>query len=72
MTKNEIVDLVVMNGWTEDVYDMLHHAMMREAKDLRLDRDRVNADLRLIKKYADANKLGAIKDILAYERKDKE
>ena len=69
MTKSEIVDLVVTNGWTEDVYDMLHNAMMREVKDLRLDRDRANADLRLIRKYANADKLNVIKDIL---RGDKE
>lgn len=65
MTKSEIVDLVVMNDWIEDVYDMLHHAMMKKAKDLRLDRDRINTDLRIIKKFADANKLDVIKDILA-------
>ena len=68
MTKSEIVDLVILNGWTEDVYDMLHHAMMREAKDLRLDRDRANSDLRLIKKYADADKLDVIKHILEVEK----
>ncbi len=68
MTKSEIVDLVVMNGWIEDVYDMLHHAMMREAKDLRLDRDRANTDLKLIKKYADLDKLDVIKHILEVEK----
>lgn len=68
MTKSEIVDLVVMNGWTEDVYDMLHHAMMRETKDLRLDRDRAWSDLQLIKRYADVDKLDVIKVILAGEK----
>lgn len=64
MTKSEIVDLVVMNDWTEDVYDMLHHVIMRQMKDLRLDRDRANTDLKLIRKFADADKLDVIKDIL--------
>lgn len=68
MTKSEIVDFVVVNGWTEDVYDMLHHAMMKEAKDLRLSRDRANADLRLIRRFADADNLDVIKDILKGEK----
>ena len=69
MTKEEIVKLAVDNDLVEDVYSILH--FMAEFGNLRNNSDKLNSELRLIKIYADANKLNAIKAILA-ESEDKE
>ena len=45
--------------------------MITELDDLQDKSDKLNSELRLVKKFADANKLDAIKDILA-ESEDKE
>ena len=71
MTKEEIVKLAVENNLVEDVYGILHFIIMAELGNLRNRSDDLNSELRLIKRYADANKLNAIKDILA-ESEDKE
>ena len=70
MTKDEIVKLAVDNDLVEEVYDTLHFIVIAKLGNLRYRTVNAESDLRLIKKYADANKLGAIKDILA-ESEDK-
>lgn len=69
MTKEEIATLAVENDLVEDVYGILHFIIMARMGSLQTDLDRANTDLRLIRKFADANKLDVIKDIL---RGDKE
>lgn len=64
MTKEQIAELVVDNDLVEEVYDILHHIVMKKLGSLQNKSDRLNSDLRLIKKFADADKLDAIKDIL--------
>lgn len=69
MTKEEIATLAVENDLVEDVYGILHFIIMARIESLQTDLDRANADLRLIRKFADADNLDVIKDIL---RGDKE
>ena len=69
MTKEQIVKLAVENNLVAEVYDILHYIMMRELDGLQNKSDRVNSELRLIKKFADANKLDAIKNILSEEER---
>lgn len=71
MTKEEIVKLAVDNNLVEDVYDTLHFIIMAKLGNLINRAGDAEAELRLIKKYANANKLKAIQDILA-ESEDKE
>lgn len=68
MTKEEIVKLAIENNLVEEVYDLLHHVMMEELKFLHNKAVEMHADLRLIKTFADMNKLGVIKDILAEDK----
>lgn len=65
MTKEQIVELAVENNLVAEVYGILHYIVMAELGALQDKSDRVNSELRLVKKFADANKLDAIKDILA-------
>ena len=65
MTKEQIVQLAIDNDLVEDVYEKLHFIIMAEIGNLRDRADKTNAELRLIKKFADVNKLDVIKDILA-------
>jgi hypothetical protein len=67
MTKEQIIKLIVENNLVAEVYDTLHRVVMAELGDLQDKSDRVNAELRLIKKFSDANKLDVIKDILSEE-----
>lgn len=71
MTKEQIIKLIMMNNLVMEVYDILHHMVMEELNVLQNESDKVNAELKLVKKFADANKLDVIKDILA-ESEDKE
>ena len=71
MTKEEIVKLAVDNNLVEDVYDTLQFIIMAKLGNLINRAGDAEAELRLIKKYANANKLKAIQDILA-ESEDKE
>lgn len=71
MTKEQIVKLAVDNDLVEEVYDTLHFIVIAQLGNLRNRADASSSDLRLIKKFADANKLDAIKDILA-ESEEKE
>lgn len=65
MTKEQIIQLVVNNNLVDEVYDALHFMVMTELKDIRDRSDKLNSELRLIKKFADVNKLDVIKDILS-------
>lgn len=67
MTKEQIVRLAVDNDLVEEVYGTLHFIIMAKLGNLRDRADKANAELRLIKKFADANKLDVIKDILSGE-----
>lgn len=64
MTKDRIVRLAVDNDLVEEVYDTLHFIIMAKLGNLMCRADNAESDLRLIKKYAEADKLSAIKDIL--------
>lgn len=65
IVKQQIVKLAIDNDVVEEVYSILHHIIMTKLDSLEYKSDRLNSDLRLIKKYADADKLDVIKDILA-------
>lgn len=69
MTKEQIVKLAVDNDLVEEVYETLHFIVMAKFGALMNRTAELNSDLRLIKKFADANKLAAIKDILAESEK---
>ena len=70
MTKDEIVKLAVDNDLVDEVYDTLHFIVIAKLGNLEYRTVNAESDLRLVKKFADANKLDAIKDILA-ESEDK-
>ena len=72
MTKEQIVKLAVENNLVAEVYGILHYIVMAELGALQDKSDRVNSELRLVKKFADANKLDAIKDILSEEGENDE
>ena len=65
MTKEEIVKLAVDNNLVDEVYDTLHFIIMAKLGNLSERTLNAESELRLIKKYANANKLKAIQDILA-------
>lgn len=65
MTKEQIVTLAVENNLVAEVYDILHRIVIAELDSLQDKSDKLNSELRLVKKFADANKLDAIKNILA-------
>ena len=65
MTKEQIVKLAIDNDLVEDVYDTLHFIIMAKLENLRIMSAELNSELRLVKKFADANKLDVIKDFLA-------
>jgi len=65
MTKEEIAKLAVENDLVEDVYEILHFIIMAELSNLRSNLSESKAELKLISKFANANKLDVIKDILA-------
>lgn len=64
MTKEQIIKLAVDNDLVEEVYDTLHFIVMAKLANLMNRANDAEYDLLLIKKYADANKLSVIKDIL--------
>lgn len=70
MTGEEIVSLAIENDLVIKVYNLLHPIVMTELASLQVNTNALNSDLRLIKKFADANKLDVIKNILA-ESEDK-
>ena len=65
MTKEQIVKLAVENNLVAEVYDILHFIIMAKLENLRTRSAELNSELQLVKKFADANKLDVIKDILA-------
>lgn len=65
MTKEQIVQLAVDNNLVEEVYSTLHFIIMDELGNIRDRSDKLDSELRLIKKFADANKLNVIKNILS-------
>jgi hypothetical protein len=65
MTEEQIVQLAIDNDLVEEVYDTLHFIIMAKFESLRERADEVTSELRLIKKFADVNKLDVIKGILA-------
>jgi len=67
MTKEQIVKLAVENNLVAEVYDILHHILIARLGTLQDKSNKLNSELRLIKKFADENKLDVIKDILTEE-----
>ena len=65
MTKEQIIQLIVDNNLVDEVYDALHFIIMAELGNVRDRSDELNSELRLIKKFADVNKIDVIKDILS-------
>ena len=70
MTKEQIVQLVIDNNLVDEVYVALHFMIMAELGNIRDRSDKLNSELRLIKKFADVNKLDVIKDILSEKVED--
>lgn len=60
----EIVKLATDNDLVEEVYSVLHFIIINKLDNLRNRVNNAESDLRLIKKFVDANKLDIIKDIL--------
>lgn len=67
MTKEEIVKLTVDNNLVDEVYDTLHFIIMAKLGNLEDRTLNAESELRLVRKFANANKLDAIKDILSEE-----
>ncbi len=67
MTKEQIVKLAIENNLVVEVYGILHYIVIAELCALQDKSDRINSELRLVRKFADANKLDVIKDILSKE-----
>ena len=67
MTKEEIVKLAIDNDLVEEVYNTLHYIVMAKLGKLMNRAYDAESELRLIKKYVNANKLDVLKDILAEE-----
>ena len=67
MTKEEIVNLAIENDLVVEVYDILHRIVISKLGTLRDKSAELNAELRLVKKFADAKDLKAIKNILESE-----
>ena len=67
MTKEEIVQLAIDNDLIFSVYDDLHDIVIARMNKLQDEVNAANSDLRLIKKFANANKLDTIKLILEEE-----
>lgn len=60
----EIVKLATDNDLVEEVYSVLHFIIINKLDNLRNRVNNAESDLRLIKKFVDANKLDVIKYIL--------
>lgn len=67
MTKEEIVNLAVENNLVVEVYNILHHIVITKLGAMQDKSAELSAELRLVKKFADANNLKAIKNILESE-----
>ena len=69
MTKEEIVNLAIENNLVVEVYDILHNIVITKLVTMQDKSVELSAELRLVKKFADANQLKAIKNILESEDK---
>lgn len=72
MTKDQIVKLAVENHLVKEVYDALHDIVIAELGALQEKSDKLNSELRLVQKFANANKLDVIKDILFLSEEEKD
>lgn len=64
MTKEEIATLIVDNDLVEDVYDILHYIIMAKLGNLQRDLTKASIDLRLVRKFADADNFDGVKLVL--------
>ena len=64
MTTSEIVRLAIDNDLVFEVYGALHNLVMARYGEMEKRTHELNSELRLVKKFADANKFDVIKDIL--------
>ena len=64
MTKEEITQLIIDNDIVEDMYDMLHYIIMAKLGNLQRELTKASTDLRLIRKFADADSFDGIKLVL--------
>ena len=69
MTKEEIVVLIIENDLEEEVYNMLHTVIMKEMQNLHQDLDKAHTDLRLVRKFANADNFDGIKLVLLEDTK---
>ena len=63
-SEEEIIKLIIENNLEVEVYDILHSIIVAKMENLQDKTDEFNSELKLIKKFADVNKLDVIKDIL--------
>lgn len=61
---NQIVQLAIDNNCVNEVYDLLHNIMMDKFEYLEDKSSELDAERKLIKKFADIDKLDVIKTIL--------
>ena len=64
MTKEEIVVLIIENDLEEEVYNMLHTVIMKELQNSHQNLEKAHTDLRLIRKFADADNFDGVKLVL--------
>lgn len=64
MTKEEITQLIVDNDLEEEVYDMLHYIIMAKLGNLQRELTKACTDLRLVRKFADADSFDGVKLVL--------
>jgi len=70
MVKEEILELIVKNNLEVEVYDMLHYIIIAKMDDSAHQLANKDSELKLIKKFANANKLDVIQDILKEAEND--
>ena len=70
MDKNEVLELIIKNNLVIEVYDMLHNIVIAKMDDSAHQLANKDSELKLIKRFANANKLDVIKDILVEEEHD--
>lgn len=64
MTKEEITKTIIDNDLVEEVYDMLHYIIMAELGNLQRELTKASTDLRLVRKFADADNFDGVKLVL--------
>ena len=63
-TPNQIVQEAIDNNCVNEVYNLLHNIVMDRIRFLTSESIELDAERRLIKKFADVDKLDVIKTIL--------